>query len=362
MYNEGCPRCYQNHILIDDKGTVCISCGLVLSNGSYDTDFENYTVWENYNNSLDPNGISSLQPPWVFNRFNIGNGQKIEWEDYTGIYFREATSIYADACHIYKELPSEIIQDIIENIHLPEYKVIRERFIKNPNQKNSQRLLRHVKASPQVAIDFKSGRTGDPCVYFRRKNFVIKWIYLRDALVDHFEIENPPPRYKLSYDVFDVIARVHDYTTCRFHRYCDSKGKEFTRVALPSTKIYLVTLMVLISPKLFIDFEALVELPLIDTTAKNLILINEMTNFTYPGGYMELRSIICSATEQFWNHNQLYDIVRYLYFYNDDGGFFSKQIEKDYKDSFECLCQKYPLEPPTSTAMLVHNLYNEIFC
>ena len=360
MHDKGCPRCFANQTVITDDSVVCTNCGLVLSEGSYDLDDENYLVWSQYLRAIgdDFNGVRA---PGYFSKNDIGVSRKIDWEAYTGNYFREAIAIYCDADHLYKGLPADIMEDIAENLSLPEYTYLKDQFIQDPSQKNTQTLLRHVKASKHISYEYRSKYTGEYLVYYRRKNFVMKWVSLREYLIDYFDIKDPPSNYKLTFEVFDVISRIHDYSTSRFHRFMNSKNINDRRVALPNAKVFLVSCLVLISPELFEDYEYLIELPLINTTAKNVVLMNEMINFTYLRGYADLRGLVCNAVEEFYNHGCWYDIVEYLYFVDENDNF-STHVEKDYKESFKCLLERYPLEPPTSTAIVIRNIYSQMCC
>ena len=337
-----CRRCKSPHLRDDNLWCVCVSCGIVQSSQPTLSDDGVWTAWDSVI-------LGSLK------------GYNRDPPRHREIYFKETVACVSNNG---ASIPKVAMYDIYKQLEETRFDRIRKDFIRSPSQRNTQRILRDVKPSKYLMRYYeRKSKTID----FKRKNFIMKWYSLKVFLVKRYKLNEPIPL--LPYDVFTVVVDCHSIIAAFFDDMRRSSGDWKKRTAMPSSKVFMYILLVLINPKIVVDYMDILTLPKVKTTIDNLSMITNMCVHAYGkmNTFMQFRKVVTSETYFLYHENIQFPVVQYVFFITKDGRYF-EDVKKIYLEELRNTCQiiedtskpSHMITTMKSASVILNYILNEI--
>lgn len=347
-----CVRCTSPYLRDDDHDTVCTSCGLIQPSGDAHLSSDE-GVWITFGSIFEGRIIQTHTLP----------------EKYRENYFKESNSFVLQDGMYYRSLPTDVLEDIYDQIENEErFRDLKKKFINDPNKYNTQKILGSVIVKDQEIAERYKKKNGRLLKKYTQKNFNIKWKSLTMYLIDMYQL---PVRYTfIPYDVFDIISHVHTYITSQYTkliRYAKMSDTRYTslkgRVALPNARVFFVLLLLVLNPALVTNHLDIICLPKENTVKKALTMIKDLLDYTYTTNiFKTLRNMVLDTTLELYGGDHTKVSVQYLFFLGIEGTsvkFFSNDIKHRYFEELECLKQRIqsPIHFQTLDKMKPTTLY-----
>ena len=239
-------------------------------------------------------------------------------------------------------IPEELLQDIKLQLDKEVNRTIRDRFRGNPNKKHTQTILRTLSpGTRKLQWKYASKKTGKPLQKYDRKNFIMKWLTLNIHLRQQYNIPNI---YKnlLTYDFYVILKETHRAVCSQFERMRLLHPEYGDRIALPSSKTFIILLMCLISPDLIKTYENILFVQSVNTTVKSLEMIKKLCRIAYGdrNTILALRGIMVHLCTEYYHYNfSHFPILRHIFMVDEYCTVPTDDIKKIYVDKLNKLCQ-----------------------
>lgn len=333
-----CNRCSSRNIVEDDAFIVCKTCGLIQSENNLPDDDDG--IWLDYDDILS----------------RYIKEYTIRPEKYRELYFKESVCFYLKEGVHFKELDTEVLEDIYNSVQYnKEYSRLRDNFIRNPNKRNTQKILGSVDVNSKYVADKYRDKNGNELKKYKRKNFNIKWRSLLSYLIDMYQLN--VTYSDIPYDIYNIVCKLHtlitsDYTTLR--RYSkenpDNNDIKYSvlnkRIALPNARVFFVLILLIMNPQIVNHHLDLICLPKPKTVLKALEMIDVVIAYTYnKDNILTIRRILCDIILYEYGGDMSKPCVQYMFFGGRSIKFFFEGVKQAYIYEFKCLEERIT-QPP----------------
>lgn len=332
MYKDVCSRCMGNNIIDDDYYYVCRDCGLVHDIDPFD-DTYSYTSISNSDSCT-----------WASAAYCIENvvherNRYFDRFEYREMYFANCLKcISLDHLSINEEL----LEDIKLQLDKEDNRGIRDIFRGDPNKKHTQSILRTLSpGTRKLQWKYASKKTGRPLLKYGRKNFIMKWLTLNIYLRKQYKITNIYTNL-LTFDYYTILKETHRVVCSQFERLKLLYPEYGDRIALPSSKTFIILLMCLISPDTIKIYENILFTQSVVTTVKALDMIKKLCVIAYgeKDNIFILRDIMVHLCTEYYHYNFThFPILRHIFMADEYCTVPSGNIKKIYCDKLNELCQ-----------------------